>query len=136
MALPLTNTQRRGVTMDFFEGQFRKMLWGDDTIRSPFYVDGVCFGEWGNDYLVQMQFIASKVEDEFDALEIVVVCRIDSQQNTFNIQLKDILGRIIILSHSGYSHEAIPCWFNVKTNSSKGSNTFTIPNRCSTIWVF
>lgn len=45
--------------MNFFEGQFRKMLWGSDMILSPFYVDGVCFGTLGRDYLVQMEFITS-----------------------------------------------------------------------------
>ncbi len=104
--------------MNFFEGQFRKMFWGSDMIQSPFYVDGVCFGTVGRDHLVQMQFIAFQDIDQFDGLEIVVVHRTSGQQETFYLRLEDIWERVIILSKSGYSREAIPCWFNVKTNSS------------------
>ena len=78
--------------MNFFEGQFRKMLWGNDMIRTPFYVDGACFGTLDRDRLVQMQFLASKNGYLFDVLEIVVVRRASGQQNTFDLQLKDILG--------------------------------------------
>lgn len=78
--------------MNFFEGQFRKMFWGNDIIRSPFYVNGVCFGTLGRDHLVQMQFLKSKNGYLFDVLEIVVVRRASGQQNTFDLQLKDILG--------------------------------------------
>ena len=97
--------------MNFFEGQFRKMLWGNDMIRTPFYVDGACFGTLGRDHLVQMQFLASKNGYLFDVLEIVVVRRVGDQQNTFNLQLKDILGGKVIFS--GAPREAASHWFDV-----------------------
>ena len=65
----------KDIQMNFFEGQFRKMLWGSNMIQSPFYVDGVCFGTIGRDHLVQMQFITVQGVDQFDVLEIVVVHR-------------------------------------------------------------
>ena len=108
----------KDIQMNFFEGQFRKMLWGSNMIQSPFYVDGVCFGTIGRDHLVQMQFITVQGVDQFDVLEIVVVHRTSGQQETFYLRLEDIWGRVIILTHSGYSREAIPRWFHVKTNST------------------
>lgn len=101
--------------MNFFEGQFRKMLWGSDMICSPFYVDGVCFGTLGRDHLVQMEFIASQDEFQFDELEIVVVNRAGGQQKTFNIRLKDVLEdkaicRTLIKAGTPY------LWFDVGTN--------------------
>ncbi len=102
--------------MDFFEGQFRKMLWGSDMIQSPFYVDGVCFGTLDGGRLVQMDFIESEGEDQFDMLEIIVVHRASRQQNTFHIRLKDILGdkaicRTFLGGDIPYS------WFDVGTNN-------------------
>lgn len=87
------------------------MLWGSDMIRSPFYVDGVCFGTLGRDHLVQMQFLVSEDGYLFDVLEIVVVRRADGQQNTFNLQLKDILGGKVIFR--GVPRDAASHWFDV-----------------------
>lgn len=97
--------------MNFFEGQFRKMLWGSDIILSPFYVDGVCFGTLGRDHLVQMQFLVSENGYLFDVLEIVVVRRADGQQNTFKLQLKDILGGKVIFG--GVPRDTASHWFDV-----------------------
>lgn len=87
------------------------MLWGSDMIRSPFYVDGVCFGTLGRDHLVQMQFLVSENVYLFDVLEIVVVRRAGGQQNTFNLQLKDILGGKAIFS--GVPRDTASHWFDV-----------------------
>lgn len=102
--------------MNFFEEQFRKMLWGSDMIQSPFYVDGVCFGVWENHYLVQMEFIAPDAdkEEEFDMLEIVAVHRTSGQQNTFTVSLKDVLGGKII--YAGFLKASITDWAEVETN--------------------
>lgn len=102
--------------MNFFEGQFRKMLWGSDMIRSPFYVDGVCFGTLDGDRLVQMEFIASQDEFQFDGLEIVVVHRASGRQKTFNIRLKDILEDKTICRTS-ITADTPYLWFDVGTNN-------------------
>ncbi len=101
--------------MNFFEGQFRKMLWGSDIILSPFYVDGVCFGTLGRDHLIQMEFIASRDEFQFDELEIVVVNRAGSRQKTFNIRLKDVLEDKAIC-HTLIKAGTPYLWFDVGTN--------------------
>lgn len=102
--------------MNFFEGQFRKMLWGSDMIQSPFYVDGVCFGTLGREHLVQMDFIESEGEDQFDMLEIIVVHRASRQQKTFHIRLKDILGdKAICRTFLGGDTPYL--WFDVGTNN-------------------
>lgn len=92
------------------------MLWGSDMIRSPFYVDGVCFGTLDGDRLVQMEFIASQDDFQFDGLEIVIVHRASGRQKTFNIRLKDILEdkaicRTLIKAGASY------LWFDVGTNN-------------------
>lgn len=102
--------------MNFFEGQFRKMLWGSDMIRAPFYVDGVCFGTLDGDRLVQMEFIASQDEFQFDGLEIVVVHRVSGRQKTFNIRLKDILENKAICRTS-ITADTPYLWFDVGTNN-------------------
>lgn len=79
--------------MNFFEQELRKIFWGDDTIGSPFYVDGVCFGTLGRDYLVQVEFAGSNTsEDLCDMLRIVVAHRTTGELGTMEISLKNILG--------------------------------------------
>lgn len=98
--------------MNFFEKQFRRMLWGSDLISSPFYMDGVCFGTLGKDHLVQMEFLVSEEGGYlFDVLEIVVVRRAGGQQTTVKLQLKDILGGKVIFR--GAPREVASHWFDV-----------------------
>lgn len=80
------------------------MFWGGDTIGSPFYVDGVCFGTLGRDYLVQIEFATSQANGQFDVLKIVVAHRINGQPNIFEIPLKVILeDKVIYRSLEGTS---------------------------------
>lgn len=93
--------------MNFFEKQFRRMLWGDNAIIAPFYVDGVCFGTLGRDYLIQMEFTDPQEKYRFDTLEIVAAHRRSDELNTIHIQLEDVLGKKFIFpakEGSGSSH--------------------------------
>lgn len=93
---PTIFNERKDI-MNFFEKEFRKMFWGDDTIGSPFYVDGVCFGTLGRDYLVQLEFIgASRDQGLRDIVKIIVAHRVSGELNTIELSLKDILGNKVI----------------------------------------
>lgn len=83
--------------MNFFEKEFRQIFWGDNTIGSPFYVDGVCFGTLGRDHLVQLEFSGTNADKSpCDILKIVVAHRTSGELHTIEISLKDILGDKVI----------------------------------------
>lgn len=99
--------------MNFFEKELRKVFWGDDMIGSPFYVDGVCFGTLGRDYLVQIEFATSQVNGQFDVLKIVVAHRINGQPNIYEIPLKVILEDKVI--YRGLEGTSLPyMWIDKK----------------------
>lgn len=92
--------------MNFFEKELRKLFWGDDTISAPFYVDGVCFGRLGREHLVQVEFISTQIEHQYDALKIIVVHRASGRLSSFEINLKDFLGEKAI--YRGFEGTSLP----------------------------
>ena len=93
---PAIFNERKDI-MNFFEKEFRKMFWGNDTIGSPFYVDGVCFGTLGRDHLVQLEFVGSSGDKSpRDILKTVVAHRMGGELHTIEISLKDIFGDKVI----------------------------------------
>lgn len=97
MDSPPRYIQRKDNIMNFFEKELRKIFWGDNTICSPFYVDGVCFGTLGKDHLVQLEFAGEKASEGLcDILKIVIAHRVSGELNTIEISLKDILGDKVI----------------------------------------
>ena len=81
---------------NFFEQELQKLFGDGMIIGAPAFSGRSCYGTLGKDLRVRVQFVTTKIADDYGALKLTVLNRTDGPVDTLVLKLKDLLGKKLV----------------------------------------
>ena len=98
--------------MNFYEQELSRLVKECDAITNPAFVEGVCFGDLGGDHRIKLQFVTTRLSDDYNALQATVINHIDCKTDKLQFNFQDVWGHKAV-SNTNFPEGIIPCiWEN------------------------
>ena len=93
---------------NFFEQELWYLFGDGRAIDSPYCSGQSCYGILDKDLRVRIQFIATHISGQYDALKLTVLNRINGPVDTQVVTLKDLLGKKTIRDNPNFRECVTP----------------------------
>ncbi len=75
-----------------FEKELRKLFGQDDLLYNTKYVGRNCYGSLDSDLKVKVEFMTTRISNQFDAVKISVINRVEGVVDTALLRLDELWG--------------------------------------------